>query len=134
MKFNIYILRLNEEIVYVGKSTNFKSRLLSHSKVKAFNNYSLIECATEADMHILEVYLIVMLKPLYNKDCMTSSMPTFELSVDIDNLPIIEYDGAIGKDLMDILEMINKLDDASRKELLVMLIDNLNDEHKEKSI
>lgn len=70
------------ELIYLGKSTRFGKRLQEHkSKNNSwwYDEVTTIEVAypeNEADMHILEPYLISILKPKHNRefseDCTTS--------------------------------------------------------------
>jgi hypothetical protein len=66
-------LNKNGEILYLGKTINAKQRIASHlspSEIKKYNSewkYSIrsieiADCKTEADMHILEMYLIILIK------------------------------------------------------------------------
>ena len=67
-----FINKLNE-VIYVGKSKNFKSRLNQHYKSKKWIDevfeIEIGECSTLSDMNIYEVYYIAKYKPIYNKDC-----------------------------------------------------------------
>lgn len=69
----IYVFWKDNEIVYIGKSTNLQSRIYSSLKERIKNSdithLSIIFTATEADMHIFEAVLITEYKPILNMDC-----------------------------------------------------------------
>ena len=70
MSFYIYKHILNDEVVYVGKTINMKSRQKQHSKNKAwFSEKIQIEYAEVSDsmlMEIYEKYYISKYSPIYN--------------------------------------------------------------------
>lgn len=79
----IYILKSNSEIVYVGKSLfKIKHRLYSHisDDNKKFDEIVVYNINNIADIHLVEVMLIIYIKPIYNKDCYTES----EVSIDLE--------------------------------------------------
>lgn len=63
----IYFLICDEEIVYVGKSVNVKTRLDQHSinPDKNFNRYFAILCDKE-ELNSLEAHYILRFRPKYN--------------------------------------------------------------------
>ena len=70
----IYMFWQDSKLVYIGKSRNLSSRIVSslEERLKSnphINKLSIIECSTEADTHILEIVLITENKPELNKDC-----------------------------------------------------------------
>ncbi|CAM0041835.1 hypothetical protein VPHK120G1_0076 [Vibrio phage K120 g1] len=80
-------------VLYIGKSSKLIHRLIKHfaeSSVSAEGNdwkltvtkVSAMKCASEADMHVLEVYLINKLKPKFNKSEMAYDSLTFEIATD----------------------------------------------------
>ena len=89
MKYKgIYFLINNEEIVYIGKSiVSMKSRINNHLKenIKVFNKSIQHVINNEQDIHILEIDLISKHKPIYNKDCMSSSCGTINKNISIEN-------------------------------------------------
>jgi len=69
-KSGIYALLNNNEIVYIGRSTNCYQRILEHcaENKKEFNSVSyFIEDLSDPFLDILEVGVIYSLKPKYNK-------------------------------------------------------------------
>ena len=92
-----YIYRfidLNGDTVYVGKTFQLTRRLRRHFtekpmkwKQKFTGNIEVSLMNSEADMHIMEMYLINVHKPVYNeKDKSPSDLPTFSLQE-----PIFEF-------------------------------------------
>lgn len=73
------------ELLYVGKSTRFGSRLNEHKSKKNskwFDEVKDVQIAypkTETDMHILEPYLISLLKPRYNREFVGGGESSFQL-------------------------------------------------------
>lgn len=62
----IYFLFDKDEVVYIGQSTSFTSRLSGHlSTDKVFDSYSVFS-VEHAKMHILEAFLIMFYRPKYN--------------------------------------------------------------------
>jgi hypothetical protein len=63
----IYFLLDCEEIVYVGKSVDVKSRLKQHSNNlnKVWNRYFFIKCDRQ-EIDRLEAYYILRFRPKYN--------------------------------------------------------------------
>ena len=61
------------EVLYVGKTINIESRMRQHFGKDAeewkmeVKNIKYMNCFTEIDMSIYEIYLINVLKPKYNK-------------------------------------------------------------------
>jgi len=66
----VYFLYDNDEIVYIGKSKKLKHRLAIHlsDNKKEFSKVEIYEVPSLLDMHVLEVYMIAMHLPKYNKD------------------------------------------------------------------
>lgn len=61
----IYLLYLGDEVVYVGKTNNFASRLAQHSFRKEFDAYAFLRAEPER-VDILEAMLIDHLRPTLN--------------------------------------------------------------------
>ena len=75
----IYMLLLEEEIVYVGKSLkDIKSRVRTHYKHKEFDTIKLYTIENDADISIAEVVLIASLYPIYNTESGTETNTTLE--------------------------------------------------------
>lgn len=62
----IYLLYDNDEVVYVGQTTNGLKRLLQHND-KFFNKYAFIETPVE-ELEYYEDYYIMKYKPKYNNN------------------------------------------------------------------
>lgn len=65
--FHVYALWSDEEIIYIGKSTNVMARINTHLRNKVFNGYSFIEFHSEEEMDRIEAWLIYTLQPKLNK-------------------------------------------------------------------
>jgi hypothetical protein len=62
----VYFLVKNEEVIYVGKSIDLLTRVVSHVKTKDFDSFALIQC----DEHMLdfeETKYILHYRPIQNK-------------------------------------------------------------------
>ena len=74
MRYHIYKYIDNNEIVYIGKSTNLVSRINQHKsdKLKGIEDIWIFECNTELEMNSYEYFLIQKYRPrlnvAYNKD------------------------------------------------------------------
>jgi excinuclease UvrABC nuclease subunit len=66
----IYFLYLNNDIVYIGKSTNFRSRLKKHLSNKYFDSFSYFHVNHE-NIENVERFYINKYLPKYNKDYFT---------------------------------------------------------------
>lgn len=65
-KPRVYFLFDGDEIVYVGSTTQFESRILSHQRSKkVFDKFSYIECSLE-EMEFIEYRYINKFNPKYN--------------------------------------------------------------------
>lgn len=64
--FCVYTLWDNDEIVYVGQSTQLGQRIMAHTKDKLFDSYSFIDCKSVDEMDSIESALIIQLQPKYN--------------------------------------------------------------------
>lgn len=67
--FCVYALWDDDEIVYVGQSTQLGQRITAHTKNKIFDSYSFFDCKSFDEMDAIESALIVQLKPKYNVQC-----------------------------------------------------------------
>lgn len=93
----IYILYENDKIVYIGKSSrNMLHRIRTHTIDKFFTKSVMYEMNNEADMNILELYLIGKHKPIYNKHSNTTHIPT----IIIDEFKILKNPVDITEDAM----------------------------------
>lgn len=62
----VYALWNNDEIVYIGKTTQLGQRITVHARTKEFTHYSTYECEDEFQMEILEDEMILAYQPKYN--------------------------------------------------------------------
>ena len=65
-KYVVYALWNNDEIVYIGKTTQLGQRISAHARTKGFTHYSAYECEDELQMEILEDEMILEYQPKYN--------------------------------------------------------------------
>ena len=78
-------LNENNEIIYIGKATNLIERLRGHNHLpkecyKLTKDIRYTELNNESDMHILELYLINTIHPIYNiAENSTIDSPTFKI-------------------------------------------------------
>ena len=62
----IYFLYKNEQLVYIGQSTDILLRIRNHFKEKDFDNYSYFECEI-SKLNQVERLFIEKYTPLLNK-------------------------------------------------------------------
>ena len=62
----VYALWDNEEIVYIGKTTQLGQRITTHARTKEFTHYSVYQCEDELQMGMLENEMILEYQPKYN--------------------------------------------------------------------
>lgn len=62
----VYALWDNEEIVYIGKTTQLGQRITTHARTKEFTHYSVYQCEDELQMGMLEDEMILEYQPKYN--------------------------------------------------------------------
>lgn len=62
----VYFLVENNEVVYVGQSTDIASRIRKHQSDKFFNKVFYIECRKER-LNEIENYFIISFNPEYNR-------------------------------------------------------------------
>ena len=97
----IYILWSGKNLVYIGKSINLKSRIISsiyerNSLQLPITSVSYINTLSTADMHILEPLLITEYKPILNTEFACQDFSNhFKSNIDIlevfrKRIPIIE--------------------------------------------
>lgn len=78
----IYFLYCSDKrLLYIGKSRNLAARILSSAGERRATYVRYIMAKTEADIHILEPYLITTLKPPLNSECKTKDIPSFIIEV-----------------------------------------------------
>ena len=70
-----------DRIIYIGKSKSLQSRITSSLKDKKASKFSYLIAKTEADIHILEPYLISLYGPEQNKDLLSYDQPSFTIPV-----------------------------------------------------
>lgn len=81
IKYSVYFIYQNNELVYIGKSTNTGKCIYSH-KVTKFKKVDCIDVYTFKsiqDIHYLEPYLIAIHKPKYNIDHKELSVPSINI-------------------------------------------------------
>lgn len=71
----VYLLWLNDELVYVGQSINGTSRIMDHRKDKVYNRYTWISVSLE-ELDDIERFFIKKYRPKYNV-----SNPRYSLKV-----------------------------------------------------
>lgn len=98
-KLGIYYLVLDKKIVYIGKSTNIKSRLADHlsDENKIFDTAIAAYIENKSNVDILEAVLIDIHKPEYNKYLKNIQTTTIRLDKD----PIRYFDR------VDVLKVTN---------------------------
>ena len=67
----------NKRLIYIGRSINLIDRVVSSAKERKAYYFSIIVCKSEADMFILEPYLISKLNPPLNCEFKTKDKPSF---------------------------------------------------------
>lgn len=60
----IYFLLNNDDLVYIGKTEDIKTRLNAHKANKLFDSYVLLDSSNDP---VYEYYYINMYKPALNK-------------------------------------------------------------------
>lgn len=58
----------NEEIIYIGKSSNLITRIQSHKQDKDFDKVEIINFENKVIMDMGEIYFIFKFKPKFNKE------------------------------------------------------------------
>jgi excinuclease UvrABC nuclease subunit len=72
-KFFVYLLILNGEIVYIGRTTNLYSRMNSHKHKKDFTKVIMFEYNSYKEICKVETTLIKIYKPFYNINCVNAA-------------------------------------------------------------
>lgn len=72
----IYFLKRHGEIVYVGQSKNYFSRISDHKKDKQFDSFCLYQVLDPEYLDVYEFSFICLHKPEYNK-----SLPPTDFSL-----------------------------------------------------
>lgn len=79
----IYKFYKGDTLLYIGKTTDQGYRFCQHksrtSWIQEVDKVEILYPKNEADMHILEPYLINKYNPKYNIEFVTESAPTFEI-------------------------------------------------------
>lgn len=79
--YGIYSIYNNNELIYIGKTNNFYTRLKTHMSQQPWSNeithISIAKCKTKVDMDLYEKYYINKLSPKYNKAIVYNEIPTF---------------------------------------------------------
>lgn len=79
--YGIYNIYNNNDLIYIGKTNNFYTRLKNHIAQQPWNNeithIAIAECKTKVDMDLYEKYYINKLNPKYNKAIVYNESPTF---------------------------------------------------------
>jgi hypothetical protein len=63
----VYLLEKNNQVIYVGRSSNLYSRLMAHKSNKDFDSVKLIEYIDRGQMVDAEFYFIKYHNPVLNK-------------------------------------------------------------------
>ena len=106
------------EVLYVGKTINIESRMRQHFGKDAeewkmeVKNIKYMNCFTEIDMSIYEIYLINVLKPKYNASMLYKGESFLNLEY-----KLIDYTGKIEDDLYE--DITQKDKDRIKKFLII---------------
>jgi hypothetical protein len=77
-RYFVYILKKNEEVIYVGRTKRIYDRLVSHKSKKDFDKVALIEFIDEGHSRDCEYYLIKYYKPSLNKLWVTIGLNQYD--------------------------------------------------------
>ena len=87
-----------DQILYVGKTKNIKTRVDTHLREKKKEDWNkridkvyFLEKISAADMNTIESYLIGLLDPIYNADGKTNSRHSFEMEIPIFSRVSLEH-------------------------------------------
>lgn len=79
--YGIYSIYNNDNLIYIGKTNNFHTRLKTHMSLQPWKHdithIAIAECKTKVDMDLYEKYYINKLHPKYNKALVYNEIPTF---------------------------------------------------------
>lgn len=82
----IYMLYDKSKLVYIGRSSScVVSRIRDHYKTKDFDSIEIHRIKNQADILLIEHYLIAKYKPFYNSEYVTPDRLTIEI-IGIDDL------------------------------------------------
>lgn len=84
-----FLYDINKELIYIGKSYNISSRLVSSVKEKNAFFVQILETKTEADANILELYYIAIERPRLNSDSVPIDTPTFKIKTKYEKTDMI---------------------------------------------
>lgn len=113
-KSGIYFLfNDKEEIVYIGKSGNVYTRILEHivGEEKDFKRFNFVEIKNETLYEILEVLLISITIPKYNKLIVNNykewlfTLPTIARTVPLGNLESLSNNFSVSEISKAILDL-----------------------------
>ena len=101
--FVVYLLISQDEVVYVGRSTDFYGRLYKHLYHKdspvsdeTITHIKLFYCKTKSDMDFTENYFIKKLQPKHNQRLKDQDELTFTISkIEEQNCEYIELETLI---------------------------------------
>jgi negative regulator of genetic competence, sporulation and motility len=79
----VYVLEKNQKVIYVGRSSNLYSRLVSHKSKKDFNVIMLYEYTDKGQCRDCEYFGIKHYKPMLNKIWVTKGLNKYDTIQDI---------------------------------------------------
>ena len=74
----VYILKKNEDVIYVGRTKRIYDRLVTHKSKKDFDKVDLIEYLEQGQSMDAEYYLIKYYKPAFNKVWVTIGLNKYD--------------------------------------------------------
>lgn len=74
----VYVLEKNQKVVYVGRSSNLYSRLVSHKSKKDFDVIMLYEYTDQGQCRDCEYFGIKHYKPILNKIWVTKGLNKYD--------------------------------------------------------
>lgn len=77
-RYFVYILKKNQEVIYVGRTKRIYDRLVSHKSKKDFDKIALIEFIDQGQSRDCEYYLIKYYKPSLNKLWVTTGLNKYD--------------------------------------------------------
>lgn len=104
LKKGIYIFWSGNELLYIGKSVNLKSRIVSSLRERnnakhPITHVGYVELDNEADVHILEPLLITLYKPKLNTEFKCSDVSElFKSPILLENVKKFEIAERISSD------------------------------------
>ncbi len=118
----IYLLKRNEEVVYVGQSINVYTRIKEHEKTKDFNSFEVLFCDRE-NLNSVEAFYILKYNPLLNKEkylLSTSRVPNKKIK----RVNKVKSEG--NKSSIDTNYLLLNLGKHTDAELVLLLYLNMN--------